>query len=152
MARLILLDASPLGLACRRRGLPPVDRCRAWLDALKATGAHVVIPEIADYEVRRELQRMGSWGSLVRLDALTTDFPYAEITTPIMRKAAELWAVVRQRGLPTAGNRALDADAILAAQATAIGSPGDTVTVATSNVAHLARFPGVVARDWVTIT
>ncbi|HEX8203988.1 MAG TPA: PIN domain-containing protein [Isosphaeraceae bacterium] len=151
MVRFVLLDAAPLGLASRRRGLPPVDRCRAWLHALNATGATIIVPEIADYEVRRELQRMGSQASLMRLDDLATEFRYAEITTTIMRQAAELWADVRRRGLPTAGNRALDADAILAAQATLIGGPGDTVTVATSNVAHLARFPGVDARDWSTI-
>jgi predicted nucleic acid-binding protein len=151
MARYVLLDAGPLGLASRRRGLPPVDRCRAWLDALKAAGVRIVVPEIADYEVRRELQRMGSQGSLVRLNALATEFAYVEITTPIMRKAAEFWADVRRRGLPTAGNWDLDADAILAAQAALIGRPGDAVTVATSNVAHLARFPGVDARDWATV-
>ncbi len=54
-----------------------------------------------------------------------------------MRKAAEFWADLRRRGLPTAADDSLDADAILAAQVALIGGPGDTVTVATSNARHL---------------
>ena len=69
-----------------------------------------------------------------------------------MRKAAEFWADLRRRGLPTAADESLDADAILAAQAALIGGPGDTVTVATSNPVHLARFPGIDARDWPSIS
>jgi predicted nucleic acid-binding protein len=152
MARFVLLDSTPLGLACRRPGITAVDRCHAWIATLEAAGVQVCIPEIADYEVRRELQRLGLAPGVRRLEALTTRLQYAEITTPIMRKAAEFWADVRRRGLPTSGNQALDADAILAAHAALIGGPGDAVTVATSNVAHLARFPGVDARDWATIT
>ena len=69
-----------------------------------------------------------------------------------MRKAAEFWAQVRRQGLPTAGDQSLDGDAILAAQASLIGSAGDSVTVATGNVTHLTRFSGIDARDWTTIT
>jgi len=111
-----------------------------------------VIPEIADYEIRRELQRLGHSPGLRRLDTLAHRFLYAEITTPVMHKAAEFWADVRRRGLPTAGDQSLDADAILAAQAVLIGSIGDSVTVATGNVTHLTRFPGIDARNWTTIT
>ncbi len=152
LARYILLDATPLGLASRRRGIPIVDRCHAWLAALGSTGARIVIPEVVDYEIRRELERLGHSPALGRLDALAQHFLYAEITTPVMRKAAEFWAFVRRGGLPTAGDQSLDADAILVAQAALIGAAGDSVTVATGNVSHLSRFPGVDARDWTTIT
>ncbi|HEV3168255.1 MAG TPA: hypothetical protein VGZ22_29900 [Isosphaeraceae bacterium] len=152
MARFVILDATPLGLACRRPGIPVVDRCLAWIGVLEATGVSIFISEVADYEVRRELLRLGQTPGLRRLDLLTSRLQYAEITTTVMRKAAEFWADVRQRGLPTASDLALDADAILAAQTALIGGPGDTVTVATGNVAHLARFPGIDARNWETIT
>ena len=33
------------------------EECRDWLAALVFKGAEVVVPEIADYEVRRELLR-----------------------------------------------------------------------------------------------
>jgi hypothetical protein len=38
--------------------------------------------------------------------------------------------------------------AILAGQAALAGQPGDTVTIATTNLAHLKRFPGVDAQTW----
>ena len=150
MARFIVLDSSPLGLACNRPGTPQVDRCRAWIDALEAAGAVVVIPEVADYEVRRKLLHIGAARSLQRLDDLAADHVYAAITTAVMRRAAELWADARRRGLPTAAPMALDADAILAAQAILLAGPGDAVTVATDNVGHLGQF--VDARLWPTIT
>ena len=43
---------------------------------------------------------------------------YDPITTPIMRRAAEYWAASRRAGRPTSDPAALDADVILAAQAT----------------------------------
>jgi predicted nucleic acid-binding protein len=151
LARFIILDATPLGLASRRRGILAVDHCHAWLTMLGQAGARIVVPEIADYEIRRELQRLGSMPGIRRLDALAQRYLYAEITTPVMRKSAEFWADVRRRGLPTAGDQSLDADAILAAQAALIAGPGDTATVATANVSHLMRFPGIHAQDWTTI-
>jgi predicted nucleic acid-binding protein len=58
-----------------------------------------------------------------------------------MLKAADLWAQARKNGLPTADPKALDGDAILAAQALEVNG-----IVATDNVGHLARF--VTARTW----
>jgi predicted nucleic acid-binding protein len=112
----------------------------------------VVAPEVADYEVRRELLRVGATAGIVRLEDLESSIDYDPITTPAMRRAAELWAVVRQAGPPTADPQALDADCILAAQASLLGDPDDLVTIATTNVGHLARFPGIDARPWETIT
>jgi hypothetical protein len=123
-----------------------------WLDSLRAAGVVVIVPEIADYEVRRELIRAGVIAGLVRLDTLTASLIYDPITTLIMRKASDFWAVVRRRGLPTAADQSLDADAIVAAQAALVGVPGDTVTVATSNPAHIGRFPGIDAREWPSIS
>ena len=72
MREFILLDAGPLGHACRRPGTPLGDQCRLWLDGLVARGVIIVIPEIADYEVRRELTRINASSSLSRLDDLVT--------------------------------------------------------------------------------
>ena len=59
-----------------------------------------------------------------------------------MRRAAVLWAKARQRGRPTAGDKNIDADVILAAQAESLGGP-DTV-IATTNLRHLrVHFPAV---------
>jgi predicted nucleic acid-binding protein len=150
MARIVFLDSGPLGLVSNRPGKPRVDRCAVWLNDLLTAGVRVVVPEIADYEVRRELLRVGARAGLRRLAALESTLLYAEITTAVMHQAARFWAEVRQRGLPTSDPKALDADAILAAQAHLAGGPGDTVIVATDNVGHLGQF--VDARPWPTIT
>jgi predicted nucleic acid-binding protein len=128
------------------------DRCRAWLLAIDAAGFRVVIPEIVDYEVRRELIRVRATAGLRRLDGLLARFTLLRLDRPALIRAAELWAHVRRAGKPTADSLSLDADAILAGQAlTAIGG-GDIAIVATKNVSHLARFPGIDARPWETIT
>jgi len=103
-----------------------------------AAGDRVVLPEIADYEVRRELLRANKAPGLQRLDALANAVEYFPITTAAMRKAAEFWAAARQQGQPTASDPALDADVILAAQAVTIGA--SDVVIATTNVGHLSRF------------
>ena len=71
MARFVLLDAGPLGLACGEPGTPSVDRCRAWLLHLEFSTAEPIIPAVADYEVRRELVRLGATAKLRRLKALS---------------------------------------------------------------------------------
>jgi predicted nucleic acid-binding protein len=114
-----------------------------------AAGVRVFVPEIADYEVRRELIRAGATTGLLRLDKIKAAFDYAPITTDVMLKAAELWAQARNRGLPTAPPEALDCDVILAASALLLAAPGDVITVATDNVGHLAQF--VDAQPWEKI-
>ena len=63
-----------------------------------------------------------------------------------MRQAALFWAQMRQMGLPTATDDALDGDVILAAQAAIVRGLGEDVVVATTNVRHLARL--VPAEQW----
>ena len=70
------------------------------------------------------------------------------LMTDAIVKAAELWALLRQSGIPTSSPDALDADAILAGQAALAGQPADTVTIATTNLAHLNRYPGIDAQIW----
>jgi predicted nucleic acid-binding protein len=116
---------------------------------LAAAGVEILVPEIADYEVRRELIRAGKSRGLARLDALGDRHQYLPVTTQAMRRAAELWAEARRRGRPTADASALDVDVILAAQASLLLETDDDVVVATTNVRHLAQF--VPARRWQEI-
>lgn len=140
----VVLDTGPLGLLTQRRGVPQADECRAWLDGLLARGVDVAIPEIADYELRRELIRLGQTSGLERLDRLKALLEYLPINTEAMLQAAEYWAEARQHGRPTADKHALDGDAILAAQAKMLRAP-ETI-IATTNVGHLSRF--VPAKEW----
>jgi hypothetical protein len=57
-----------------------------------------------------------------------------------MRLAAELWSEARRKGQPTADAKALDGDVILASQAILATTPETSTIIATTNVAHLARF------------
>jgi hypothetical protein len=65
----IVLDAGPLGLLTQRKGVPEADSCKRWLASQLSEGARVLVPEIADYEVRRELLRANKAAGLARLDA-----------------------------------------------------------------------------------
>ena len=60
MARIVVLDAGPLGLVSKPPGKLDADRCRVWVRALDARAVRIVVPEVADYEVRRELIRAGA--------------------------------------------------------------------------------------------
>ena len=145
--QVVLLDAGPLGLVTNPRMSPASLACTQWLQKTLSAGARVLIPEIADYEVRRELLRAGLIKSIAQLDALATLIDYLPLSTAAMRQAAEFWAVARQKGQPTAGDQTIDGVVILAAQAATLGTAD--VVVATTNVGHLSRF--VPAKLWYEI-
>jgi predicted nucleic acid-binding protein len=155
VARIILLDSGPLGLAIRNLGKPLVRQFRAWAQSQLVFGSRLAVPEITHYEVRRELVRLNAVSSLHRLDRLVSGLAgmdYLPLTTEVIKQAAEYWALVRQAGQPTADPKELDGDAILAAQASLAGRPDDEVLIATTNVGHLSRFPGISAQQWELIS
>ena len=88
-------------------------------------GSGVILPEIADYELRRKLLHLRlkprSRTGLTRLDQLAEVLAYLPLSTSVMRRAAELWAQAGASGLPTADEAELDGDIILAAQAQSAG-------------------------------
>jgi predicted nucleic acid-binding protein len=148
---IILLDAGPLGILTNPKATPINLECRQWMRELLLKNYRVILPEIADYEVRRELIRAKRLEGIQRLDDWKSRLEYQPLTTATMLKAAEFWAEARQTGKPTASPEALDGDVILAAQASLIAeSQGDRiVVVATTNVGHLERF--VNAKHWQVI-
>jgi predicted nucleic acid-binding protein len=131
----------------KAKGLPLA--CQQWLKTLLKRGERFAIPEIADYEVRRELLRANLLKSVRRLDHLTQTLEYIPIQTDTMLLAANLWAEVRKRGQPTADPKALDGDVILAAQAQILANETAEVIIATTNVGHLSRF--ATALNWQDI-
>ena len=136
-----MLDTGLLGKIAHPR---PNREVADWLKKLLEDDALVVIPEIADYELRRNLVFEGLNKSIERLDQLKMVLIYLPINTQAMLKAAELWASARSEGKPTANPEALDGDVILAAQALQMDS-----IVATENVGHLALF--IEAKNWKEI-
>jgi predicted nucleic acid-binding protein len=141
------LDTGPLGVLTNSRHTAPAVAARQWLTLLRRFGRRVILPEIADYELRREYIRANKSRSLANLDLVNQQIEYLPIVTSAMRKAAELWAAARRMGRPTAPGKDLDGDVILAAQALTVGVPD--VLVATTNVAHFAPF--VPAELWENI-
>jgi predicted nucleic acid-binding protein len=75
--------------------------CQLWLKSLLRRGEKLAIPEIVDYEVRRELLRAGLLRSLRRLDNLKQSLDYIPIQTDAMLLAANFGAQGRQTGQPT---------------------------------------------------
>jgi predicted nucleic acid-binding protein len=147
VSAVVLLDAGPLGLLAHTRASPVVLACRQWLTTLTNAHCRVIVPEITDFEVRRELLRIQQLRGVGRLDVLAAQLEYLPLTTAAMCRAAELWAMARQQGQPTAADTDLDADVILAAQAQTLGVAA--VLIATTNIGHLTRF--VPAELWQNI-
>lgn len=146
---IVVLDTGVLGMLCHRGAHEPMTSCRTWFRQLLQTEHLVAIPEIADYELRRELLRIGKNSSLATLDRMADQLLYLPITTAELHQAASLWANSRQRGQITAHDHALDGDVILAAQVLSLEKQGERCVVATTNVRHLTWF--VDARPWDTI-
>jgi predicted nucleic acid-binding protein len=138
VSRVVLLDAGPLGLVTNPRLSPLSVACTEWLQTLVSRRTRILLPEIADYEIRRELLRASKVKGIERLDALGSLLEYLPLTTAAMRHAASFWAQARQQGQPTAGDKTIDGDMILAGQAAALGEID--LIIATTNVGHLGRF------------
>jgi predicted nucleic acid-binding protein len=150
-SHLIILDSGPLGMIANPKAASAICKaCQQWLESLLSQGHTIVIPEIADYEIRRELLRTNRTRSIKQLEQVTQVGLYLPIATDAMKRVAQLWAIVRQSGQPTADPRALDGDVILAAQVLEGFAPELNPIVATGNTRHLARF--VSADDWQNIS
>jgi predicted nucleic acid-binding protein len=137
MTKPVMPDSGPLGRIAHPRPNPEI---REWMSRVLSENITVIIPEIADYEVRRNLLLSGLTKSVMRLDRLREVLAFQPITTGIMLKAAELWAKARRQGRPTADPKELDGDVILAAQAI----KADAIVI-TENIGHLSLFAEAVS-------
>ena len=149
---LIALDTGPLGLVSHPRPSPEaiecLDRVAEWVEA----GVRVLVPAVADYELRREYLRRNSTSALKRLDALPELLEYVPLSDEALRRAAALWARTRQAGRATADPKALDGDCIIASQvrleAEALGLSEDEWIIATVDVGDMPRLaPAARWRD-----
>jgi predicted nucleic acid-binding protein len=147
----LLIDTGVLAQLCHPKAAEST-LVTEWLNAILADRRErhtVIVPEIADYELRRELLhlvriRKGSVRSLRRLQQLESLLDYLPLDTELLHRAVELWAESRATGLPTAHPSGLDGDVILAAQAESVHG-----TVVTNNRRHLSRF--VPSLHWTEI-
>lgn len=151
----IVLDETPLSLLAQKTGHAQGDVCKSWYITLVQAGNRFYVPEIADFDLRRELLRAGKTASITRLDAFIAAVPdrYLPLTTPAVRLAAALWAQVRNQGRTTAPPEALDGDTLIAAQANLFNPAAfglSATVVATANVGHLNALTN--AALWSDIT
>jgi predicted nucleic acid-binding protein len=116
----LLLDTNVLTRLCHP-GKPENAEISAWLAELltrRSDEVQVCVPEIADYESRRGLLHVAlrsqrpTTRSLQRLDQLIELLTFLPINTPILRRAADLWAQSRSIGQPTSPKEVLDGDVI----------------------------------------
>lgn len=114
---IVLLDSHPLSLISNPANQLEPLKCRSRIKQLVGNSILVVVPEIIDYELRRQLILAQRNDSVQRLDRLgEMGLLYAPISTESMQKAAQLWAWARRTGQQTAHNEKIDIDVILAAQ------------------------------------
>jgi hypothetical protein len=124
VSRIVVLDSGPLGLVTNPRGSERSARCKAWLQGLLGAGVRVVVPAAVGY------------------------LPLGD---DALKLAARLWADIRNTGLPTTPDPALDGDVVLAAQARLAAEAEDLdVIAATDNPGHLRRL--VAVESWEAIT
>ena len=62
----------------------------------------VLLPTIVDFEIRRELLRIGATANLRALDELRGRLGVVDVGSSAFLRAAEFWAIVRKAGKPTA--------------------------------------------------
>lgn len=101
MSQAIILDTGVIGLVTNPKQSTQSECCATWLQHHLIAGTNVIVPEIADYELRSELLRANKEKGLERLNELIKYVEYLPICTLAMRQAAQLWAQARQQGQPT---------------------------------------------------
>lgn len=153
MSRIVLLDAGPLSQIVHPSVKGELGEIKDWFKKLRASGVEVRVPEIADYELRRNLILEDSLESIAKLNQLLRETGGAIPTTrKVWEKAAEWWAECRKPGGKgeTCDPKRLDADVILCATVWSVTRPHKTAEVATTNVKHISRF--VTAKLWREIS
>ena len=139
---IVFLDTNILGaLVNPNPKSPEVKAVQRWANQIESGGHLLIVPAIVDYELRREQVRRAATASLATLDAFNAAVPdrYLPLTDTALKRAAQLWAQVRQSGLPTADAKSLDCDILLAAQVLDLNLPVGSFIVATTNTQHLSR-------------
>lgn len=152
----LLLDTNLLLRACHPKTHPDVRAwLQAWLDyAGRVDGVEIVVPAVADYEARRgylsEVDRKDDERkALERLNELCGLLGVQQVSAKNFVDAAAMWAKARRAGRLTSGERDVDWDVLIAAQANELTeqTAGLRVVVVTSNAKHLKQH-GADAKDW----
>ncbi|MFL9450116.1 MULTISPECIES: type II toxin-antitoxin system VapC family toxin [Nostocales] len=96
---IVVLDSGPLGMLTNPKPSELTIECGAWVESLWSKGYRLIMPEIVDYEVRRELLRANKLAGIRRLNEFKMRLEYVPIDTATMLQAAKFWAEARRRGI-----------------------------------------------------
>ncbi len=148
MTKTIYIDTGVLGLITHPNASLEVKQVREWVLTMETAGHRLVVPAVADYELRRELIRSPQKKGLMRLDEFIAAKPnrFLSITDDALKSGAELWAEARNKGKPSAEDPALDGDVLLCAQIRLLETACSAYVVATTNLKHLGLY--VHAKHW----
>jgi len=150
----LLIDTNVLMKICHPRTYPDAARWfTAWIRyVLQNDDAEILLTCAADYELRRgylyKLQKQDDADAaeaLRRLDGFCEDLTVLPMNAATAKRAAQHWADARSGGYPTADERGVDWDVIIASQADELNA-----IVVTNNTNHLSRYD-VEAKDWPDI-
>ena len=83
----ILLDASPLAAISHPQASLEIV---SWFFSHLRQGNQIIVSELADYEVRRELIRAGKTQGIRRLDAFQRTLSMCPVSSSVLRRAAEV--------------------------------------------------------------
>lgn len=152
---IVILDSNILGLLANPSELPESRECQDWLYSLLAKSVYVTSSELCFYEVKRgllEAQKRGGIGQgIVKLEELRDQFEILPVDRMVVDEAAEIWAKSRLAGKPSADEKALDIDIIIAAHYQVLFQefPGRYVVISTKNIKHFKHF--AEAQEWQNI-
>ena len=129
-----MLDTDILSEVMRGRNPTVQERALAYL----AEYQHLSFSFITRYEILRGLKAKRATRQILAFDELCHASNVLPLTDPIVVRAAEIYANLRQQGQLTS-----DADILIAATALTYG-----LVLVTSNVAHFARVGGLRVENW----
>ena len=153
---IVFIDTGVLGLLSSPNEKLEAQQCQEWFYGLFARGVSMISSDLCDYEVRRGLildqMRTSKGEGLANLNKVKDFIYFLPMTKSVMFYAAQLWAISRRQGMPTADEKNIDADVIISAQCQLFQEEnlGQNLVVATTNVKHLSRF--VSAQEWHNIS
>jgi len=152
---IVFIDSGVLGLLSSPNEKLEVKQCQEWLYSLLSKGVYLISSDLCGYEVRRSFLlnsiRGASNQSIDNLNNLDNLINFLPLTKSVTQQAAQLWAISRFQGIPTANPKNIDVDVIIAAQCQLMQAenPARNLVVATTNVKHLSRF--INAQKWFEI-
>lgn len=130
----VVIDTDILSEIFKRKNAPVAEKAASFLQHHERFS----FSAITRYEIIRGLKAKYAIRQLGNFAAFCRHCEVLPITDEILDRAADLWTIAHERGMPKN-----DADLIIAATAIAHGH-----SLVTSNTTHFSWIPGLAVEDW----